>query len=210
MNKKVLTFALIAILIAVSLAACTRSATTKQPEDVAPTSEIPFPVNTLDPSARVTEIVQQTQAAGAPQEGGEEATPIFVVEDTPVPPAPTATLPAIPTPERPSSYTLQKGEWPICIARRYNLDLGSFFAANNLTMNSRPAEGTVLRIPESGSWTSGERALMAHPADYTVKAGDTIYSIACAFGDVDPMGIVAANNLQAPYTLTAGQVLRIP
>jgi LysM repeat protein len=52
--------------------------------------------------------------------------------------------------------------------------------------------------------------LKAHPADYTVKAGDTIYSIACDFGDVDPMAIAAANNLQAPYTLKVGDVIRIP
>ncbi|MFZ6021265.1 MAG: LysM peptidoglycan-binding domain-containing protein, partial [Chloroflexota bacterium] len=108
------------------------------------------------------------------------------------------------------TYTLQKGEWPICIARRYNLDLNAFFSANNLNMNSRPAEGTVLMIPATGTWSSGPRALKAHPADYTVKAGDTIYSIACDFGDVDPMAIAAANNLQAPYTLKVGDVIRIP
>jgi nucleoid-associated protein YgaU len=210
MNKKVLTLVLIAILIGLSAAACTRSATTKQPEDLDPTIEIPFPVNTLDPAARVTEIVEQTQAAIATPETSSsepEATPIIVVQDTP---APTATLPVIPTPERPASYTLQKGEWPICVARRYNLDLNSFFNQNGLTMNSRPAEGTVLKIPATGTWSSGDRALMAHPANYTVKAGDTIHTIACAFGDVDPMGIVAANSLQSPYTLSSGQVLRIP
>jgi len=211
MKQKVITLVLIAILIGLSTAACTRSATTKLPEDSEPTIEIPFPVNTLDPAARVTEIVEQTQAAiataAATPNAEIEATPIFVVEASP---APTATLPVIPTPTRPDSYTLQKGEWPICIARRYNLELEGFLATNNLNMNSRPAEGTTLRIPTTGTWVSGERALKAHPADYTVKAGDTIFTIACAFGDVDPLGIAAANQLQSPFTLTSGQVLRIP
>jgi LysM repeat protein len=217
MKKNLFVVALISILVVVSMAACTRSATTKQPGEATATSEIPFPIATVDPNQRLTEIVQQTQAAQEPPsqpqevtpEGPAEATPIIVVTDTPVP-QPTTTLPVLPTLSRPETYTLQKGEWPICIARRYNLDLNAFFSANNLNMNSRPAEGTVLKIPATGTWTSGPRALKAHPADYTVKAGDTIYSIACDFGDVDPMAIAVANNLQAPYTLKPGDVIRIP
>jgi LysM repeat protein len=41
-------------------------------------------------------------------------------------------------------------------------------------------------------------------------AGDTIYTIACAFGDVDPNAIIVVNGLESPYTLTPGQVLQIP
>lgn len=218
MKKNLFVVALISVLVMVSMAACTRSATTKQPGEATATSEIPFPIATVDPNQRLTEIVQQTQAAQqtpsqpqevTPQATVAEATPIIVATNTAVP-QPTSTLPVLPTLSRPETYTLQKGEWPICIARRYNLDLNAFFSANNLNMNSRPAEGTVLKIPASGSWTSGPRALKAHPADYTVQAGDTIYSIACDFGDVDPMAIAVANNLQAPYTLKAGTVIRIP
>ncbi len=218
MKKNLFVVALISILVMVSMAACTRSATTKQPGEATATSEIPFPIATVDPNQRLTEIVQQTQAAqetpsqpqeATPQTPAEGEPPVIEVTDTPVP-QPTATLPVLPTLSRPETYTLQKGEWPICIARRYNLDLNAFFSANNLNMNSRPAEGTVLKIPATGTWTSGPRALKAHPADHTVKAGDTIYSIACDFGDVDPMAIAAANNLQPPYTLKAGDVIRIP
>ncbi len=209
MKKNVLAVVLITILIGLSLVACTRSATTKQPDQATATSEIPFPIATVDPNARLTEIVQQTQAAQESPAAPAEATPIIIASETPVP-QPTTTLPVLPTLGRPETYKLQKGEWPICIARRYNLDLNAFFTANNLNMNSRPDEGTTLKIPTTGSWSSGPRALKAHPADYTVKAGDTIYTIACDFGDVDPMAIVAANNLEAPYTLKAGAVIRIP
>ncbi len=218
MNRKAFALVLIAVLVGISMTACTRSATSKNPAATS-TSEIPFPVGTLDTSARVTEIIEQTNAVlptGLPtvQTGtGGEATSIVVatVAPTATPkPTATATLPAIPTLERPSTYTLQKGEWPICIARRYNLDVGSLLAANNLSMNSRPSAGTVLSIPSSGTWSSGSQQLLDHPTDYTVQSGDTIYSIACAFGNVSPEGIIAANSLQSPYTVSAGSTLRIP
>jgi hypothetical protein len=211
MNKKFYTLVLVAILIGLVLSACTRSATSKEPILPSATSEIPFPVGTMDTSARVTEIVQQTQAAAATPMPLGQATPI-VIANTPEAQLmlPTATMPVIPTPTRPTSYTLQKGEWPICIARRYNLDLVSFFDLNGLTMDSRPAAGTILKIPSTGTWSAGERALKAHPTTYTVKSGDTIYTIGCAFGDVDPQGIIVANSLQSPYTLTTGKTLQIP
>ncbi|MEN4012168.1 MAG: LysM peptidoglycan-binding domain-containing protein [Chloroflexota bacterium] len=209
MKKNVFAVVLITILIGLSLVACTRSATTKQPEQATATAEIPFPIATVDPNARLTEIVQQTQSAQESPAAPAEVTPIIVSTETPVP-QPTPTMPVLPTLSRPETYTLQQGEWPICIARRYDLDLNAFLTVNNLSMNSKPDAGSVLKIPATGSWTSGPRSLKTHPADYTVQAGDTIYSVACDFGDVDPMAIVAANNLQAPYTLTAGAVIRIP
>ena len=96
-----------------------------------------------------------------------------------------------------------------CLARRFNLDPEGLMAANG---NVELYPGTVLKIPATGTWTLGDRFLKAHPANYTVKSGDTIYRIACVeFGDVDPMNIALANNLAAPaYKLTVGQVLQIP
>lgn len=219
MNKKIYALAVVFIAIGLVLSACTRSATNKGPNIATATSEIPFPVGTLDTSARVTEIVQQTQNAiatpfptsGSSSQVTSQPTAI-VIQNTQVvlPPTATSTLPFIPTPTRPATYTLQQGEWPICIARRFNLDLESFLAANGMTMNSEPASGTILKIPSTGTWSAGSRSLKVHPATYTVKSGDTIYSVSCAFGDVDPQGIILANNLQSPYTLTAGQNIQIP
>lgn len=45
--------------------------------------------------------------------------------------------------------------------------------------------------------------------EYTVKAGDWIFSIAESFG-VDPQAIVDLNNLTSPSQIQAGMVLRIP
>lgn len=222
MNKRIYALVLVVILAGLVLSACTRSATTKGPGLATSTSEIPFPVGTVDTSARITEIVQMTQAAGlptpfpttAPTQPQVQPTAIVIATSS-LPTAqvvlPTATRQVvIPTATRPTTYTLQPGEWPICIARRYNLDMATFLEANGLDMESRPAAGTVLKIPSTGTWSVGERALLKHPTTYSVKSGDTIYSVGCAFGDVDPQAIVAANNLQSPYTLSAGQSLQIP
>lgn len=217
MNRKVFALVLIGILMGISMTACTRSAT-KNPD----ITEIPFPAGTSNPSTRLTEIIQQTQAvlpgtqtAPGATSGGVDATTggtaeaVSIPTETPLP-QPTATLPPIPTLERPETYTLHQGEWPICIARRYNLDMAGLLAANNLSLNSQPSEGTELKIPTDGAWNSGDRSLKAHPADYTVQSGNSVYSIACDFGDVSPEGIAAANGLADPYTIESGQSLRIP
>ncbi len=44
---------------------------------------------------------------------------------------------------------------------------------------------------------------------YTVQLGDWVYSIARKFG-VNPDDIISLNNLAYPYTVTVGQVLKIP
>jgi LysM repeat protein len=124
----------------------------------------------------------------------------------------SGTLPtSAPVGSRPATYTLQRGEFPYCLARRFDVDPGDLLARNNLTTAAayNLATGTVLSIPQSGSFP-GTRALTAHPATYTASAGDTIYSVACKYGDVDPAAIAQANNIAVGATLTAGQTLSIP
>jgi LysM repeat protein len=110
----------------------------------------------------------------------------------------------------PATYTLQKNEFPFCIARRVNVDPAELLALNGLSSYSVYYAGMGLRIPQTGRTFPGNRALMAHPTSYTVAGGETVYSIACAFGDVDPMAIAALNGLQPPYKLTPGMTLQIP
>jgi len=118
--------------------------------------------------------------------------------------------PAIPTLTRPSSYTLKEGENPYCIARRYNMDIGELLSLNSLTTDSVPAVGTVLSIPSGHRWSSGSRWLIPHPTQYAVKAGDSINSVACLFGDVSPEALIVVNNLTEPYALTPGTIIEIP
>jgi LysM repeat protein len=115
-----------------------------------------------------------------------------------------------PTPGLPQTYTLQKFEFPFCIARRFNLNQSELLSLNGLGLNSVVPVGFALRIPQTGNHFVGTRALQKHPTTYTVVAGDTIYKIACQFGSVDPNGIIAVNDLKSPYNLKAGQKLAIP
>jgi LysM repeat protein len=162
---------------------------------------------------------QPTPAAGSTQ--APLITPI--ITSTPIPgsvlPTPT-TGAAVPqpnvvvptsTPGKPATYTLQLGEFPYCIARRFNVNPNELLAANGLTDSSVVQAGTTLKIPTTGNTFPGNPALIPHPANYTVKGGDTVYKVACTYGNADPNQIIFANNLKAPdYLLTVGAVIYIP
>lgn len=137
---------------------------------------------------------QATQTTGT--QPGQAAPPAIVV--------PTA------TPGRPKTYVLQGGEFPYCIARRFDVNPIELLNMNGLSSGTIVRPGTELRIPQTGHPFPPPRQLMPHPTTYTVLAGESIYQIACKFGEVDPMMIALANGLQSPYTLTAGTVLNIP
>ena len=111
---------------------------------------------------------------------------------------------------RPASYTLMAGEFVYCISRRFNVDPDQTLALNGLSDAQTIYPGLVLKIPQSGSFP-GDRMLQNHPTTYTVvSSSETLYSIACKFGDVDPSSIAAANGLSVGAALTAGQQLSIP
>jgi LysM repeat protein len=123
----------------------------------------------------------------------------------------SGTLPtSAPVGSRPASYTLQRGEFPYCIARRFDVNPDELLSLNGLTEGNIYYPNLTLRIPQSGSFP-GTRALRNHPASYTVPSStDTIYGVACLFGDVDPAAIAQANNISVGTALTAGQQLNIP
>lgn len=124
-------------------------------------------------------------------------------------PEPTEVV-AVPTVTRPTEYTIHEGEFVYCIARRFNLDPEDLMSVNGLAEGDLLSPGETLQIPQTGTWSGEGRVLNAHPTTYTVSSGETIYSIACYFGDVSPEAIIAVNHLEEPYTLTSGQVLNIP
>jgi len=166
-----------------------------------------------------TPVAPQTLVAGTaitPQNGTVIATvapstPTNAVVTTPLvvtPSGPTTT--PVPAGVRPASYTLQNGEFPYCIARRFNVDPDALLSASGLTSPDVYYPGLTLTIPQSGAFP-GARMLSTHPTTYTVASSDeTIYSIACKFGDIDPASIASANNILAAAKLTLGQQLQIP
>jgi hypothetical protein len=241
MSKNFFLVMVIAICLALVLGACTRSATSPTTAVPKPTAEVPFPVTTkVTNFATQTAIAaapkgptspaQTAQPAQPPAAGPAVATatkqpaaPVVVPTATNAPqpqaqpqvqpqPQPQEEPVSIPTLARPSSYTLQRGEFPFCIARRFDVDAGTLLSINGLGIASRPGTGMVLRIPQSGSWNSahGSRALRGHPDTYVVQGSDSVYSIACLYGDVSPEGILAANRLSNPGDLRSGMSLQIP
>lgn len=205
-------FFLVAAFLIVGLAACTMSASKGITGDSEATGDFPVP----DEESMGTFDISATQTAEAALFPAGEATPLAVFTATVPPPAPpTAT--AVPQANLeptegplPTTYTIQKGEFPFCIARRYNVNQTELLALNGLGLNSQVVAGTTLQIPQTGNPFVTERSLKDHPAQYTVVSGDTIYTVACKFGDVGPDMIILANNLESPYTLSAGSTIQIP
>ena len=171
-------------------------------------------VNTMVALGTFTPVPSTSQATATPLPPGTVvATSVLPATGAPTTAPVTGLTPVIivatPTPGHPSSYTLQSGEFPYCIARRFNVDPNDLLAANGLSSGQILQPGLQLSIPASGSFP-GVRALTSHPAQYTVMVDDTIYKIACHFGDVDPNTIAAANGIAVTTPLVTGQILNIP
>jgi LysM repeat protein len=233
MNKKLSIVLLVVIVLGAVLTACERPAST--PLSTTPgAGDIPFPVQ--QPTTSVSVFGTQTAIAAKATPGGPTATAVpgatksaaqataavpaatkpAVQPTQPAAPQPTEAKPEVVLPSappgRPADYTVQQGDHYICIARRFNLSLEEFFSTNGLSMNSQAVVGKTVKISQGGSWNSanGSRTLKAHPDTYTVASGDTLNKIACSYGDADPNLIALANDLKAPYSLSAGQSLKIP
>jgi LysM repeat protein len=230
--KRFFLFGAAIVLLALILSACQMPASTPPPgTEASPTladSGFPRPEDVTNPfegleiAATQTAMAAEGQPGGQP--GGGEAVPTDTpgVEQTaPTEPEPTqAPAPTnppqqesnvpTPTPGVPQSYTIKAGEFPYCIARRYNVNPNELLSINGLSRYSTVLVGTTLRMPQTGNPFPGQRALVSHPDTYRVSAGDTIYKIACAYGDVDPVYMAEYNGLKSPYNLESGQTLQIP
>lgn len=140
--------------------------------------------------------------------GGSTFTPTTQAGGTVVVPTISGTVGPVP-----STYTLQKGEWPYCIARRFNVNPNTLLSLNGLTIaqSSMLMPGLVLSIPQTGDPFPADRAWHSHPDTYTVASSDTTVSgVACYYGDITPQAVATANNLSLSSTLTVGQTLTIP
>jgi len=236
MTKKLSILIAISLALVFSLSACVKEASSV----LAPTSTSANPFNVARPTGlslvqlygTQTAQAQVTQPAASPNaltalpsptptlfligtQPSFNATSLF---GTPAGTPGTLASPTVPvivvptaTPGRPASYTLQQGEYPYCIARRFNVNPAELLSLNNVADGQLLQPGTVMQIPQTGNAFPGTRSLHTHPTSYTVTTADqTIYGVACYFGDVDPSSIAIANGLAAPYILHAGQTLNIP
>ena len=95
-------------------------------------------------------------------------------------------------------YVVQKGDTLYSIARKFNTSVDNLKSLNNITTDSLVI-GQILKIP-------GEKDITENT--YTVKKGDSLYSIARANNTtVDKLKDI--NNLTS-NTLSIGQVLKLP
>ena len=124
-------------------------------------------------------------------------------------PSPTAM--ALPTavPKTPVSgqfeYTVQWGDTLFSLARRFNTTVDAIVALNGLTDASYIRVGQVLKI----SGTAPTTPAPGTGTEYTVQAGDTLYSIARRYGTTVE-AIQSANGIVNPSNIQAGQKLIIP
>ena len=215
--KKSSLLLMIPLILVLVLAGCVRSAstppvTTPKVIDVANT---PLPVDqqilnaTMTAQAIMQEFNMPTQivqnALGTPEVVTQvPPTPIPVGTATPTP------LPTLQAMTKPTTWTVQSGETIYCLARRFDVDPGDMLSINNLYTGSMLSIGDVLDVPQTGSWPTADRALLDHPDVWNVSSGETVYSIACAYGDVWPEQIIQLNGLTAPYDLTGIATLQIP
>lgn len=112
-------------------------------------------------------------------------------------------LPSSTPPASGAKYTVKAGDTLYSIAKKYNTTVAALAAANKIPSPYIIRVGHVLTIP-------GKPAPPPAAAiKYTVKAGDTLYSIAKRH-NTTVAKIAAANKIPSPYIIRVGQVLTIP
>jgi hypothetical protein len=73
--------------------------------------------------------------------------------------------------------------------------------------------GQRLVIPRTGNPFPGDRAWHHRPDTFSVGVTyntDTVYGVACYYGDIEPQVIADANSIAVTSALTSGQKLNIP
>lgn len=101
-------------------------------------------------------------------------------------------------------YTVQKGDTLYGIARKYGTTVKEIMDLNYLT-DINLSIGQVIRIPEM--YTKEEDMAIPNYITYTVKKGDTLYSIAKK-NNISVDALIKDNGL-ANNNLSIGQIIRI-
>jgi polysaccharide deacetylase family sporulation protein PdaB len=108
-----------------------------------------------------------------------------------------------PAPSTGTKYTVKAGDTLYSIAKKYGVTVEALAKANNITNYNLIRVGQVLIIPT--------KAVAPLPAaiKYTVKAGDTLYSIAKKH-NITVAKLASANKITNYNLIRVGQVLTIP
>lgn len=99
-------------------------------------------------------------------------------------------------------YIVKKGDSLYSIANKYNTSVNDLKTLNNLSTNNLSI-GQVLKLPNNNQTTDTTKNI-----SYTVKKGDSLYSIAKKYNTT--VSIIKSNNNLKSETLQIGQILKIP
>ncbi|MBQ6495231.1 MAG: LysM peptidoglycan-binding domain-containing protein [Bacilli bacterium] len=102
------------------------------------------------------------------------------------------------------TYTVKKGDSLYSIAKKYDTTVNELISINKLK-NTNLSIGQKLQIPET--YNNENSITLPNYINYTVKKGDTLYSIAKKY-NITPDTIIKDNSLQS-NTLSIGQNLKI-
>jgi murein DD-endopeptidase MepM/ murein hydrolase activator NlpD len=108
-------------------------------------------------------------------------------------------------------YVVQPGDTLTLLALHYNLTLADIILTNKLSNPNLIFPGQQLILPGvvPPAPPTAEPPLPATDQTHTVQPGETLFSIANAYG-VSIGAIVAANDLTSPDVIHANQMLQIP
>lgn len=109
--------------------------------------------------------------------------------------------------EQTGYYLVKKGDSLWSIANKYNTNVNELKKLNNLTSNSLSI-GQKLKLPSNDNITEIPTPTPSTSNTYTVKKGDSLYSIAKKY-DTSVDKLKTTNNLTS-NNLSIGQVLKIP
>jgi len=169
------------ILLAVTLTACTRERPTPEPT-ASPAATAP--ASGQGGAEPVVEAIGTSAASPSPSPDAGTPTP-----------EPTATRAML-------QYTVQAGDTINSIAASFRISPQLLREMNNL-LDDNIFAGQILRVPE------GDPTPTPEPFRHTVKANETLSSIAAQYG-VSFITLIEVNNIQNPDALIVGTTLLIP
>lgn len=108
-------------------------------------------------------------------------------------------------------YTVQAGDTLYSIARRNGMNLSSLLSLNGLSQSSMIYPGQRLTLSQSEGTSVGYRPTASSTSskgNYTIQAGDTLYSISRRFG-ISLSTLLANNGLSASSLIRPGQTISV-
>ncbi len=102
-------------------------------------------------------------------------------------------------------YTIKRGDTFFTVAKNHNTTVAELLKLNNMKLHDKIFVGQKILVPSSG----GKAIASRNVKKYTVKKGDTLYSLAKNHAiTVDEL--CDLNNMKSDATLYLGQVINLP